>query len=241
MAGRPVMVSSFGTQEALEGNRTAFRLLLSADEAAVFPEMVERRIRFVVVSSFLTQIVAMGEIAGMPEAFVQTVTEETGAGYTRRFKPLRPFGECVYTRLFLCDGSALEKMGYRHRPLGHFRLQLESSSFHRFAQTRLPLLKAFEVVAGARVAGATTPGALVKLKVPLRTNIGRRFVYRSETSAGPDGRFELVVPYPSEPGDSLVVAEGPCLVKLGDEILQADVTERDVREGRTVGLHPPGT
>ena len=235
-AGRPVMVSSFGTREALEGNRTAFRLLLSPDEEAVYSEMVKNRIRFVVTSSYISQIVAMAEIAGISEPFVRSQIVEVKGRYLRHFVPLAPFGECIYTRLFLCDGSAKTVVDYRHKPLGHFRLSLESETSFRFAGVSLPLFKAFEVVAGARIAGKAQPGQLVKLELPLKTNTRRSFFYLSGTTAGPDGCFEIIVPYPTEQWGGQVVPVGPYSVKVGETVFRVDVTEEDVQEGRKVPL-----
>ena len=83
-------------------------------------------------------------------------------------------------------------------------------------------------------------GERVRLKLPLVTNTGRRFMYRSEATAGPDGRFEFVVPYSTETGNSAVVPLGPYLIKMGEEIFEASVTEDDVSTGRAVTLRPRG-
>jgi hypothetical protein len=233
---RPVMVSSFGTPEAKEENRQAFTLMLSADEETAYRGMADSRIRFVVTSNFLPSIHAMARIAGRSERFLESETIDTGDGYALNILPLRPLAESVFMRMFLCDGSGLVMLGYPHKPLSHFRLRLESSFKTFIGGVIFPMFKAFEVVAAARLVGIAAPGERVKLKLPLSTNTGRQFLYRSEAIAGPDGRFEFMVPYPTESGDSAVVPLGPYLVKVGDEIFRASVTERDVRTGQTVHL-----
>jgi asparagine N-glycosylation enzyme membrane subunit Stt3 len=239
--GRPIMVSSFGTPEARAGNREAFRLLLSSDEEVAYHEMLDKRIRFVVTSNFISGIVAMSRIAEVSERFLVANTTEKKYGYMVKYQPLRPLAESIYMRMFLCDGSGLNRGGYQHKPLGHHRLRLESFSTTFFGDEIVPLFKAFEVVAGARVVGTAEPGERVKLKLPLQTNTGRQFMFRSETDTAADGRFEFVVPYPTQSGESEVVSLGPYLVKVGSRILEVNVTERDVIEGLTVRLRPEGS
>ncbi len=233
---RPVMVSSFGTPEAKESNRRAFDLVLSADEETAYRGMTDSRIRYVVTSNYLPSIYAMARIAGRTERFITSETVDTGEGYKFNILPLRPLAESVFMRMFLCDGSGLVKLGYAHKPLSHYRLLLESSFNTFLGEMIFPMFKAFEVVPGARLAGVAESGERIRLKLPLVTNTGRRFMYRSETTAGPDGRFEFVVPYPTESIDSGVSPLGPYLVKVGDEIFEASVTEEDLRAGQVVNL-----
>jgi hypothetical protein len=238
--GLPVMVNSFATPEARKGNKKAFRLLLSADEQAAYRGMVENQIRFVVTTNLIPSVDNMARIAGLPERFVVSITTDTGSVYRHDFQPLRPLAESVYMRMFLCDGSGINRLGYPHKPLSHYRLLLESSFKTFMGKTILPMFKLFEVVAGARLAGEAEPGERVRLKLPLVTNTGRQFLYRSDATTGPDGRFEFVVPYPTETGDSAVVPLGPYLIKVGEEIFEASVTENDVDTGQAVTIRSRG-
>jgi hypothetical protein len=237
---RPVMVSSFGTREAAEGNRRAFALLLSSDEESAYRGMVDDRIRYVVVSSFITQMVAMTEIAGLKKPLVHSVTTESGSNYVRHLAPLEGFSECLYTRMFLTSGTTQKALGRWHRPLSRFRLILETATIYRFVDEPTTLLKAFEVVAGARIAGRAGPDAPVQLQLAVRTNAGRKFVYRNGTTAGPDGRFEIRVPYPTGSWGAPVTSADHYLVKVGDEVFKVQVSDRQVQEGLTVELPPPG-
>ena len=237
--GIPVMVSSFGTREAALGNRRAFRLLLSSDEESAYRGIVEDRVRYVVVSSFITQLVAMTEIAGLKEPLVHSVTTESGSNYVRHLAPLEGFSECLYTRMFLASGTTHKAIGRWHRPLSHFRLVLETATVYRFVDEPTTLLKAFEVVAGARIAGRAEPGTPVQLQLAVRTNAGRKFVYRNGTTTGPEGRFEIVVPYPTGSRGAPVTSADHYLVKVGDEVSKIQVSDRQVREGLTVELPPP--
>jgi asparagine N-glycosylation enzyme membrane subunit Stt3 len=60
-----------------------------------------------------------------------------------------------------------------------------------------PAIKIFEVVDGATLTGRTEPGTEVVASAEIHTPSGRRFPYQVKAEAGSDGRFELVVPYPS--------------------------------------------
>ncbi|HLE97079.1 MAG TPA: hypothetical protein VI997_06890, partial [Candidatus Thermoplasmatota archaeon] len=110
-------------------------------------------------------------------------------------------------------------------------------------------LKIFERVRGARLVGTGEPGERVEAILELRaTNTGRVFDVTKETTVGPDGRWSVLVAYPTtgflgvDAGgtDSDVVPKGEWLVGLGGTferarvVVAAHVTEADVLEGRTV-------
>ncbi len=60
-------------------------------------------------------------------------------------------------------------------------------------------VKLFEQVEGAKVDGIAPPGATVALTVPLRLRTsGRTWLHRVSRQTGSDGRFSLIVPYPTE-------------------------------------------
>jgi len=232
----PVVTSSFATPEALRNNRMGFRLLLTMDEESAWAEMVEKRIRFVVASPIITQVKAMAAIAGLGEQYIEVTTGVEEAGYFRHFQPLAPFANCLHTRMYLGDGGTRMIGKTRLEPLAHFRLFMDSQSVIRVFGVRLPQFKAFEVVAGARLEGMAEPGQKVRLRLSVRSNIGRSFLYRRETNADAKGMFEIVVPYPTEGWKAPTVTEGPYRIKIGDRVHHVEVSERDVQEGRQVGV-----
>lgn len=234
--GRPVMVGSFGTREALAANRIAFGILLDRDEERAYREMVEHRIRFVVTSSLLTQIVAMAEMAGYSEPYVTVEIKEQDGRRFKQFTPLPLFAECLYARMALGDGSERTVIGRRHPPLVHLRLTMESDTRYSFAGTSVALYKVFEAVPGARLTGTAEPAQRVLLRLSLQTNTGRQFLYESQTTAAPDGRFEMVVPYPTDPWGAAVTPRGLYRVKIGDNVHRIEVSEADVLEGRWVSV-----
>lgn len=234
LTGLPVMVSSFGTREAFDANRLAFGILLSRDEERAYRQMAEHRIRFVVTSSFVTQIVSMAEIAGVPEPYARVEIKEQNGHFYKQFTPLALFFECILARMFLCDGSEEITSGMRCQALSHLRLTMESRASYRFAGSEVALFKVFEAVPGARLAGKAAPGQVVWLRLSLQTNTGRQLVFQSGTTAGPDGRFEIIIPYPTEPWGAPVTPLGTVRVKIGEDVYRVEVSEEDVRQGRSV-------
>ena len=75
-----------------------------------------------------------------------------------------------------------------------------------------PSVKIFEQVPGARLMGRAPAGATVEARLALVARAtGDWLTYRRAAKADVTGRFELVVPYPTEPGAAFtdVVATGP--------------------------------
>jgi len=162
--------------------------------------------------------------------------KEKNGHFFRQFNPLPPFSECIYARMSLGDGSEKTVIGRRHPPLVHLRLTMESDTSYRFADTVVALFKVFEAVPGARLTGTAEPAQRVRLRLSLRTNTGRQFLYRSGTTAAADGRFEIVVPYPTEPWGAPVTPRGSYRVKIGENVHRVEVSEEDVLKGRWVSV-----
>ncbi len=103
-----------------------------------------------------------------------------------------------------------------------------------------PSVKIFEEVAGARLSGSAAPGARVEARLSLRAIAAdHAFTWRGVATAGADGHYEVVAPYPTErAGDETDVrAAGPYELRAGGELLgRARVRVSDVREGREVSV-----
>jgi len=105
--------------------------------------------------------------------------------------PLAPrFLDLVYMRLYVFDGSLARLGGRMIAPADHFRLVHESPR-ENFG---VRVYKVFEVVPGARLAGGCRTG-VVEASVLVRTNQGRKFVYRNFAVCGKDGRYAMNLPY----------------------------------------------
>ena len=109
-----------------------------------------------------------------------------------------------------------------------------------------PAVKVFEHVAGARLVGQATPGAAVEASLELVARAaGHSFRYSRVGRAGANGRYELVVPYPTAAAGSQadVWARGDYELRTTDGaqailVAQAHVSEADLEEGRTVAVAP---
>jgi len=114
-----------------------------------------------------------------------------------------------------------------------------------------PSVKIFEQVAGARLTGTASPGATVEARLELVSRDGGvRSTYRRSTTADVTGRFELVVPYPTEPDAAFtdVVAAAPyeLTVSGGGEasprsLGRVTVSSDAVETGATVSVPAPPT
>jgi len=116
-----------------------------------------------------------------------------------------------------------------------------------------PSVKIFEEVPGARLVGTAPAGALVEARLTLLARAAAtRVAYHRAVAADITGRFEVVVPYPTEPeGDdhSDVFAQGPYEVVVHDvaqlagvrRIGQARVAASAVEAGLRVPVSPAGS
>lgn len=105
-------------------------------------------------------------------------------------------------------------------------------------------VKVFETVPGARLQGTAQPGEQVTATLTLIAQAtGRTFAYTASTEAGPEGGFELTVPYatsepvpPSQGGTRYTVrAEGPySLETASGNATTVFVPDRTVRDGGVV-------
>lgn len=105
------------------------------------------------------------------------------------------------------------------------------------------VVKTYEHVPGARLAGTGDPGDPVRVEIPMEvTSTGRTFTYTQGSEVGDQGRFTLTVPYattdhvPVDAGgtDLAVVAQGPATVTVGNRSTTVDIPDRAVLEGGTV-------
>ncbi len=240
--GRPVITSSFGTAEALAGNRAAFGMLLSADEGAVVAGMHDRRLGYLIASDTTRQAQNMARLAGLRQRYTETRYTVVDGVQVRNLKPLEPYYASVIARLWLGDGSRLWPNGIQRPGLGHFRLILESPAHTPVAGVQVSLLKAFERVAGAELTGVAAAGQPVRLRLAVVTNTGREFTYSRRVQAGSDGRFHVRVPYPAPATGPGCHAVGPYRLKIGDRVIHQPVSEGAVRRGLVVeiGTDPPG-
>ena len=152
----------------------------------------------------------------------------------------------VAARLHHIDGQ--EQGGLS--TLGHFRLigeaprggQSIGALFEASAPAEIPY-KLFEIVPGAVIEVPAPSGARVVARLPIQTATGRRFLHQVSARAGPEGVARLRVPYATSSEDLAeprgAWTQGHYQVRGGSEsLLPVEVSEEDVRSGRTVQVSP---
>lgn len=137
----------------------------------------------------------------------------------------------------LVAGSALPGAGVRH--LEHLMPRFATSATVGGLSFDLPLLWTYERVEGARLRGQAPPGARVVASIPL-VERGRSHAWRAFADAGPDGRWEMVLPVPSSLATpTLHTAAAFELRADGGEPVRLAVPEATVRAGGAITLGAP--
>jgi len=99
--------------------------------------------------------------------------------------------------------------------------------------------KIFERVPGARLRGLAAPGETVTAALDFTTNRGRQGTLTWTADAGPDGSWELVVPYATASRGDIVTGERYWLdLSTGPQAV--GVSEAAVRRGSILALPAPG-
>jgi asparagine N-glycosylation enzyme membrane subunit Stt3 len=103
--------------------------------------------------------------------------------------------------------------------------------------------RVYEKVLGARHVGTGPPGARVRAVLRLRARAlgGTEIPYSREGIADGQGRYAVVVPYPTgeQRGDTEVIAHAPYQIEIdGAPAGRATVTAEEVRGGATVKVRP---
>ncbi|HMC81803.1 MAG TPA: hypothetical protein VKL61_01060 [Candidatus Polarisedimenticolia bacterium] len=206
------------------------RLFLSEKEAPVDAAFDRNQLRYVVLYGTENALADYARLLGaFPDEYLLRDAVTGRAIPTARF--FRTFG----VRLALADGSEYEAGGEVVPALSGFRLVHESPETHRRVVPGLPgpiltsYVKIFERAPGVRLEGSAPPGTVVRLRIPVTTNAGRRFDYLARTLAGGDSRFALVAPYPA--GSRGEVAAEAAEITLPGCSLHLALSEVEVESG----------
>ena len=214
--------------------RESARFFLTEDETELLPALDKNEIRYVLLYNIENAVPDYAFLLKRPPTEYLAAASPGG-----KVVPTPRFFHTFGVRLALTDGSEHTAAGQYIPALDGFRLVHESPETR---PRRVPGLdgtiqasyvKIFERVKGAILEGKAEPGAPIQIKIPVVTNTGRKFEYRSRHLAGPDGAFRFRVPYSSEAvGDvsaSAVVLDGPgCHLEVA-------LTETEVISG---AVHP---
>jgi hypothetical protein len=232
--GRATTVSPFGTKEAVTANRFGFGVLLGEEEELAAATLRAHRVRYLVLSPVLGQVRGMSALAELDGPPLEEVHADAQGALTFTYHPR--FFDTLHARLYIAGGEANQLGGQVRPALSRFRLLLESAVQVDQLGHTTPLLRAFEVVAGAHLAGVASPGQLVQLELPLRCEQGRRWTYTREVEVNAGGHYEIVVPYPSEAIGIPIVPTGPYQLRCGAQRVEVMVSERAVQRGERVDV-----
>ena len=221
LAERPVVANNFQV-----GVADAAKFYLSDKEEESTAVLDARRSRYILVDNKI--------IYGKLSALTTWANEDLNT-YIKRVDygpefvatPTDKLYNTTLGKLYLFDGAGTS----------HFRLVYESKTFTGSSPAKSEV-KIFEYVPGALIKVKTGPDQKVGALLNMTSNQRREFVYLNEGQAKGDS-FEIRVPYSTE-GRMGCHATGPYLIYSGNEagvkMKNVDVSEEDVRSGRTIEL-----
>ena len=204
VAQRPAVAGNMHVLRQSLLDSISFFFIADADQAARF--LSARRFKYILLEDSM----ASGLLPRYARLFHLTDYEgQFGAG--RALTLSSKYWDLVYMRLYFYDGSLGRRDSGVVAPVGRFRLIYESPRGKD---------KLFELVPGARIAGSCRTKSVWEAEVPVVSSQGRRFTYRSAAACGPDGRYQITVPYP-----------GDYTVKSGKFMTRKAVAEEEVTGG----------
>ena len=220
------IANPFAQAEAhLRGVREAAAFYLDTDPEDAVRRLERLGVRYVLATPLWDDVSDLARhVGGREPPLVQ------GGGGAAR--PAPAFYLTANSRMLIFDGAEAAPGGRVLAPLRRLRLDFESEARGEEPGWRGGFCKVFELVTGARLVGAASPGQEVEVSLSLVTNRGRSLAYRDRAVAGADGRFELLVPYATAGGPSAVRTLGPYEVAAGAGRAAVQVGEDDVQRGR---------
>lgn len=172
----------------------------------------------------------LGEAAG------SLLLEKVGARYVvarwRDVVVLDPLPGSLLYALVLRDGSEDPVAPGTYPALSRHRLVFESRRWQGADVDAPAFYKVFEHVRGARVQGRAAAGARVVATLKLQTNHGRKFQYRTRTTADASGHYELRLPYSNFGEPAAVRTDENYTIYCRFDIASLVVDEDAVRSGR---------
>lgn len=219
LANLPVVGSTVIVEGTLSANRDTMAFYSASDPSKAAELAQQRQIRWVLVTRF-------------PRRRYQRFRRLLGWPVLAGAKLARAHRRSLAVRL-LIDFGARAPAGPAQPPLPPLAwLQHRHESA---LQGRISAAQLYRRVAGARLVGRARPGTSVQLYLPLLTNRGRPFVYRVDTTAAADGRFELRLPYATTKATrDLTGTRGPLRLRAEGREVQLKVDEAAVERGAIV-------
>jgi hypothetical protein len=230
-AGRPTVATNFGPFVGEEGFRTPTRFLLAEDPGVAERILEERRVRFVMLTTWmpnqLRHLIRAGA-AGQESRWI-----EPGDDLRLKFAWYRTFG----ARL-LHDGSALAEDGTREVPADFLRLVYATARTERRIRPEpMPIGLVWERVPGAILEAPGAPGDVLEVHLPVRyPRAGYELEWFGEGAVGEDGLARVRIPYATESPNGEGIATRPARWRIADRSGEVDIPERAVRERGTLRL-----
>ncbi len=229
IAGRPVVANGFGSYLDPSGFEEMAHLG-QGSEAELYALLERRDLGFLVAGAATMPARVPGAAAPVFERG-QDGAVALGRAYLRAM-PLSPL---------LLAGSGVPALDVRH--LSRLMPRFASAQRVPGISFALPVLWVYERVAGARLSGTAAPGSRVIAELTFREH-GWPHTYRAWTDAGDDGRWDLVVPLPTDFARPTLWAGSRWQVRVGGGVpVPVAVPESAVRGGSriAVGAPPRGT
>ncbi len=232
LSHRPNIANPLGQAEwYLKPIRESYRFFLSEDENEAVKRCRQLQARYVLATSISGPFVSFAQYLEKldPVRLKQSDPQEY----------LKKYYTCVMNnRLLLSDGTSdgLGEACASLAPLKQFRLVYESeySVTDRFTKKEVNFHKLFEVVKGARLTGRAEAGSDITLKLTIKTNLGRSFIYVQRIQADNQGHFETIVPYSTKPTNYPCGPESPLHIFSTKKTIKVEIKEKDVLEGNTI-------
>jgi asparagine N-glycosylation enzyme membrane subunit Stt3 len=140
-------------------------------------------------------------------------------------------------RLYVAHGGRNAENGTAKltlAPLQHHRLIMETS----LARPSFPHVMIYEIVEGARIQGRAAPGAVVHLRLPIRSAVrSAAFTYSARAVTDADGYYRFAVPYST--GGAAPIRTGKNFqLSCGEETAELEVAEITVVSGARIAGPP---
>lgn len=230
-AERPAVANNFQT-----GIDDAAHFFISQDEAGANVLMDKRKAKYVMLDYRLGSPWA-GAPYGIFENMPYLAGEDTSSYHASYVLP-EPFGSqqmlegsdkyysSMYSRLYYEDGlGGRDTLGHDTVGLQHYRMVYMTSGTDP--------VKVFEYVKGATITGTASPGATVKARLNVTFGDGAH-TYYAATTAGADGSYSLVVPYPTSATVGTAITQPAYILTSGTSSAEVQVPASAVDNGETV-------
>jgi oligosaccharyl transferase (archaeosortase A-associated) len=221
LAKRPVVANNF--QAGLEDSA---KFYLSESEEEASSVLDARGSKYILANYFLIYD-KLPSLANWANEDIYSYLNFVESDGNIIIQPQERLYRTTLGRLYLLDGAGM----------AHFRLIHESKTFLGQNPPKSEV-KIFEYVPGALLRVKGSPDQKAGALLNLTSNQGRDFVYINEGSFQ-GGMFEIRVPYSTDNRNG-THALGPYLVfvgnKFGIEKLNVDVSEEEIRAGKTIDV-----